>query len=191
MGKLIHFVHQSLDGYIEGPNGEFDWPVMGAQLSAYSRELTPEGTVFLYGRRVWEMMAAFWPEAEKLSDDPHDLAFAPLWRAAPKVVVSTTLTAAGFNTRIISGNPAEQIADMKGSGADLVLFGGAELAAHLTRHRVIDEYHVVVHPLLLGGGRPAFPAGAHRTGLELADTRPFDGRTVLLRYRLASSADEA
>ncbi|MDX3535693.1 dihydrofolate reductase family protein [Streptomyces sp. MB09-01] len=188
MGKLIHLVHQSLDGYIEGPDGEFDWPAMGPQLSAYSRELTPEGTVFLYGRKVWELMSGFWPKAEQYSQDPHDLAFAPLWRAAPKVVVSRTLTTAGFNAQIISDNVAEQINGLKESGQDLVLFGGAELAAHLTAHRVIDEYHVVTHPVLLGGGRPTFPAASQRTELELVGTRSFDGRSTLLRHQLTPPA---
>ncbi|WP_314614306.1 dihydrofolate reductase family protein [Streptomyces stackebrandtii] len=191
MGKLIHLVHQSLDGYIEGPNGEFDWPAMGPELSAYSQQLTPEGTVFLYGRKVWELMSGFWPNAEQYSQDPHDLAFAPVWRAAPKVVVSRTLETADHDTRIISENAAEQLATLKGSGTDLVLFGGADLAAHLTEHHLIDEYHVVVHPLLLGGGRPTFRPAEHRTALDLVETRTFDGRSTLLRHRLAAPADKA
>ncbi|WP_172384736.1 dihydrofolate reductase family protein [Streptomyces sp. MNP-20] len=189
MGKLTYLVHQSLDGYIEGPNGEFDWPAMGPELSAYSQQLTPEGTVFLYGRKVWELMAGFWPNAEQYSQDPHDRAFAPVWRQAPKVVVSRTLTSADFNTRIISEDPAQQITALKDAGTDLVLFGGSDLAAHLTEHRVIDEYHVVIHPLLLGTGRPAFPAATQRTALELTGTRSFDGRTTLLRHQLATDAD--
>ncbi|MFD8014812.1 dihydrofolate reductase family protein [Streptomyces sp. NPDC058955] len=182
MGKLIHFVHQSLDGFIEGPNGEFDWPAMGPELSAHSRELTPEGTVFLYGRKVWDLMSGFWPHAERYSQDPHDLAFAPVWRKAPKVVVSRTLRTADHNTRVVSGNVAAELTALKDAGHDLVLFGGSELAAHLTEHGVIDEYHVVVHPVLLGGGRPAFLPAASRTPLTLAETRTFDGRAVLLRH---------
>ncbi|MFH8253688.1 dihydrofolate reductase family protein [Streptomyces roseolus] len=190
MGKLIHFVHQSLDGYIEGPNGEFDWPAMGPDLSAHSRELTPEGTVFLYGRKVWDLMSGFWPQAERYSRDPHDLAFAPVWRKAPKVVVSRTLRQdtldedelgeAAHTTRVISDHAVEELTALKEAGHDLVLFGGSELAAHLTEHGVIDEYHVVVHPVLLGGGRPAFHPAPARTPLTLAGTRTFDGRAVLL-----------
>ncbi len=205
MGKLIHFVHQSLDGYIEGPNGEFDWPAMGPELSAHSAELTPEGTVFLYGRKVWDLMAGFWPQAERYSQDPHDLAFAPVWRKAPKIVVSRTLNEgalnegtlnegalgeaglgeaglgeAGLNTRVISENVVEELTALKEAGHDLVLFGGSELAAHLTEHGVIDEYHVVVHPVLLGGGRPAFQPASARTPLALTGTRTFDARAVLL-----------
>lgn len=195
MGKLIHFVHQSLDGYIEGPNGEFDWPAMGPELSAHARELTPEGTVFLYGRKVWDLMSGFWPQAERYSQDPHDLAFAPVWRRAPKIVVSRTLSEgalgegalgegfageAGLNARVISENVAEELTALKEAGHDLVLFGGSDLAAHLTEHGVIDEYHVVVHPVLLGGGRPAFHPAEARTPLALAGTRTFDARAVLL-----------
>lgn len=69
MRKIIHFVHTSLDGYIEGPGGEFDWPVMGPDLSAYSFSQRERADTFLYGRPVWEMMAGYWPNAESISDD--------------------------------------------------------------------------------------------------------------------------
>ena len=71
MGKLIHFVHQSLDGFIEGPNGEFGWPRMDPELSAYSQELSGGDKVFLYGRVVWDMMSNFWPKAEQSSTHEH------------------------------------------------------------------------------------------------------------------------
>lgn len=194
MGKLIHFVHQSLDGFIEGPNGEFDWPVMGPELSAYSQELTGGDKVFLYGRVVWDMMSNFWPNAEQYSDDPHDVAFAPVWRAAPKVVVSRTLEKADWNARVIGArgeDVAAELTALKESGATLVLFGGSELAGHLTEQGLIDEYRVFVHPVVLGGGRPAFRTPAHRLGLELVESRTFDGQVVLLRHRRATTAPEA
>ena len=186
MGKLIHFVHQSLDGFIEGPNGEFDWPLMGPELSAYSQELSGGGRTFLYGRVVWEMMANYWPNAEKYSTDEHDLAFAPLWREAPKVVVSRTLEKADWNTRVIGENAVEELTALKESGTTMVLFGGSELASHLTEHGVIDEYQVFVHPVLLGGGKPVFQPRGRRAGLELVESRTFDSQVVLLRHRRTS-----
>lgn len=185
MGKLIHFVHQSLDGFIEGPAGEFDWPRMGPQLSAYSQELTGADKVFLYGRVVWEMMSGFWPQAEQHSTDPHDLAYAPIWRAAPKVVVSSTLEKADWNTRVIGENVVEELTALKNSGVTLILFGGSTLAAYLTEQGLIDEYRIFVHPVVLGGGKPVFQQSSHRLGLELVESRVFDDQVVLLRHRRA------
>lgn len=181
MAELVHFVHQSLDGYIEGPGGEFDWPVMGPEMSRASRALGDRADAFLYGRAVWDMMSGYWPRAEEFSDDPHDLAFAPVWRDKPKVVVSRTLDRADWNTRVVDG--VEKVADLKAAGENLVLFGGSTLAADLTRHHLIDEYHVFVHPVVLGGGKPAFPAPVGRLGLTLVESRVLDSQAVLLRYR--------
>ena len=183
MGELIYFVHQSLDGFIEGPNGEFDWPMMGPELSAHSQELSRNGKTFLYGRVVWEMMANFWPNAEQHSTHEHDLAYAPLWRENPKVVVSRTLEKADWNTRVIGENAARELAALKEAGEALVLFGGSGLAAHLTEHGVVDEYQVVVHPVVLGGGKPVLPPAGRRFGLELVESRTLDSQVVLLRYR--------
>lgn len=160
MRKIIHFVHTSLDGNIEGPDGEFDWPAMGAELSDYSFSLTERADTFLYGRRVWEMMAGFWPDAESMSDDPHDLRFAPIWRAAPKVVFSRTVTDPGHGARVIDGsNLVEEVMALKSApGKDMLLTGGASLAGQLAAHGLIDEHHVVVHPVVLGGGRALFPS---------------------------------
>ncbi|MBB6550092.1 dihydrofolate reductase family protein [Nonomuraea rubra] len=188
MRKIIHFVHVSLDGYIEGPNGEFDWPVMGEELSAYSFSLMERADTFLYGRPVWEMMAGYWPDVEAISDHPHDLKFAPIWRSSPKIVVSRTLTEPGHGARVINGtNLVEQITALKSEpGKDLILMGGATLAAELTAHGLIDEHQVVVHPVLLGGGKPLFPASKQRLGLQLVDSRTFDAQNVLLCHRPAS-----
>ncbi|GAA4528028.1 dihydrofolate reductase family protein [Amycolatopsis samaneae] len=188
MREIVHLVHTSLDGYVEGPNGEFDWPVMGPELSAYSQALTDRSGTFAYGRRVWEMMAAYWPEAESHTDHPHDLAFAPVWRATPKVVFSRTLEKADWNTRVLGADLAAETAALKREpGGDIVLMGGAELAGALTGLGLIDEYLVVVHPVVLGGGKRAFPGATGRFGLELADSRVFDGQAVLLRYRRAEN----
>ncbi|MCP3800872.1 dihydrofolate reductase family protein [Allokutzneria sp. A3M-2-11 16] len=178
MTRIVHFVHQSADGFIHGPNGEFDWPMMGPELSAYSQSLTNSADAFLYGRVVWELMSSYWPKAEEYSTHEHDLAFAPVWRETPKVVVSRTLTEAGWNTRIV-GDVAE-LADL---GQKLVLFGGSDLAASLTERDMIDEYQVFVHPVVLGGGKPVFRDPGKRFSLKLAESRVFDAGVVLLRYQ--------
>lgn len=183
MRKIFHFVHQSLDGYIEGPNGEFDWPTMGPELSAYSLELDAQVDDILYGRAVWEMMSGFWPQAESISDHPHDVAYAPVWRAKSKIVVSSTLREADWNTRVISADVVGQLTALKQQpGQDIVLMGGQKLAVSLAGDGLIDEYRVVVHPVLLGGGRRLFDDGQKRRPLTLVESRIFDQNSVLLRY---------
>lgn len=182
MADLVYLVHTSLDGCVEGPAGEFDWPLMGPELSGYSNDLSERAATFAYGRRVWEMMSSYWPDAESISDHPHDLAFAPLWRKKPKLVFSRTLASAGWNTRIASGDLAEEVAEHKADG-DIVLMGGYALAAELGRRGLIDEYLVCVHPVVLGGDKRPFAEGAGRAELRLAETRTFDNAVVLLRYR--------
>ena len=182
MRKLIYYVHSSIDGYIEGPNGEFDWPLMGPELSAYSLAMDETVDTFLYGRVVWEMMSGFWPQAESTSDDPHDLAFAPVWRATPKVVFSRTLTSADWNATVVGGDLVGTVdALKKRDGKDLLLSGGSSLAGSLASLGLIDDYRVVVHPVVLGGGKRLLPVDG-RVGLSLAESRTFDGTTVLVRY---------
>ena len=185
MRKLIYFVHTSIDGFIDGPNGEFDWPEMGSELSAYSFSLQDRADTFVYGRVVWEMMSGFWPNGESMSTDEHDLAYAPVWRATPKVVFSRTLAGEDldWNTRVIGGDLVDEVTALKDQpGKDLLLMGGSRLAGSLTDLGLIDEHHVIVHPVVLGGGKPILPIGENRVNLRLADSRTFDGRTVLTRF---------
>ena len=186
MRKILYFVHTSVDGFIEGPNGEFDWPVMGPELSAYGKELNERSDVFLYGRVVWDMMSFYWPQAESMSDHPHDLEFAPLWRKMPKLVVSRTLKSADWNATVL-GSIDELAALKQQEGRDILLTGGSELAANLTAAGLIDEYHVVVHPLLLGGGKRLFPEGQDRHPLQLLESRVLDSRLVVLRHTRADN----
>jgi dihydrofolate reductase len=188
MNKIIYWVHASVDGFIDGPKGEFDWPVMGPELSAYSEGLGKRVDTLLFGRPVWQMMVGFWPNAEALSDDPHVAAFAPFWRATPKIVFSRTYQGDEWTSRVISANLGEEVAALKSrpGGRDMLLTGGAALAAALTELGVIDEYHVAVHPVVLGGGRQLFAAPEHRHNLRLVDSQTLDGRIVVSHYQLTS-----
>ncbi|MGJ6965733.1 dihydrofolate reductase family protein [Streptosporangium sp. G11] len=163
---------------------------MGPELSAYSFELNKRVDTFLYGRVVWEMMSGYWPHVESMSDDEHDLAFAPIWRETPKIVFSRTLRQADRDTRVIGENLAEEVTALKRlPGKDLLLSGGSNLAATLTELGLIDEYHIVVHPVVLGGGKQLFPTSKDRIGMRLTETRTFDSRTVLLHYRSAEQGE--
>jgi dihydrofolate reductase len=182
MRRIIYWVHSSLDGHIDGPNGEFDWPALGPELSAYSDALNNRVDTFLYGRVVWELMSGFWPHAESMSTDEHDLKFAPIWRKTPKIVFSRTMESVDWDACLISKNIAEEVAALKRQpGQDMLLTGGSILAATLTELGLIDEHHVIVHPVVLGGGKPLLNV-ADRIDLRLTESRTFDARTVLLRY---------
>jgi len=182
MRKIVYWVHTSIDGHIAGPNGEFDWPVMGPELSRYSEDLIDGVDTFLYGRKVWDLMSSYWPNAESVSDHPHDLAFAPIWRSMPKVVVSRTLTDPGWDTTVIGADLLAEVTELKSRpGKDILLTGGALLAAGLAAHGLLDEYHVAVHPVVLGGGPRVFPV-TERLNPTLLETRVCDGRIAVLRY---------
>ncbi|WP_433306030.1 dihydrofolate reductase family protein [Actinoplanes sp. CA-030573] len=183
MRKIIYWVHASIDGFVDGPNGEFDWPTMGPGLSAYSESLDERVDTLLFGRPVWEMMVGFWPNAESLSPDPHTLAFAPFWRATPKVVFSRSYAGDEWTERVIRDNLAAEVSALKAQpGKDMLLTGGAALAAELTRHGLIDEYHIAVHPVVLGGGRRLFGEPKERVTLRAEESRLVDGQVVVTRY---------
>jgi dihydrofolate reductase len=186
MRKIIYWVHTSVDGFVDGPNGEFDWPVMGPELSAYSDALDRRVDTLLFGRPVWQMMVGFWPNADEMSQDPHTVAFAPFWRATPKIVFSRSYPGDEWTDRVIRGDLLDEVGALKAQpGADLLLTGGSNLAAALTDLGLVDEYHIAVHPVVLGGGRKLFAEPKQRLNLRAADSRLLDGQVVVTSYHLA------
>jgi dihydrofolate reductase len=156
---------------------------MGPELSAYSESLDKRVDTLLFGRVVGEMMVGFWPNAESMSDDPHVASFAPFWRATPKVVVSRGYPGDDWTSRVVV---AEEVAALKDQpGGDLLLTGGAATAASLTSLGLIDEYHVAVHPVVLGGGRQLFTEPGQRRNLRLVDSRVVDGQVVVSQFQPA------
>lgn len=183
MRKIIYWVHTSVDGFVDGPGGEFDWPVLGPELSAYSDGLDRRVGTLLFGRPVWQMMVGFWPNAEAVSDDPHVARFAPFWRATPKIVFSRTYQGDEWTSRVISGDLRAQVSALKAQpGKDLLLTGGAELAGALTELGLVDEYHIAVHPVVLGGGRRLFAEPKQRLNLRAVGSRVLDGQVVVTQY---------
>jgi dihydrofolate reductase len=188
MRKIIYWVHTSIDGFIEGPNGEFDWAIFNSELAEYSYALDDRVDTFLYGRKVWEMMSGYWPQADSVDDDPHTLKFAPLWRATPKIVFSRTLSEADWNTRVVGDDLLGEVTALKQQpGKDLLLTGGVSLAGALTALNLIDEYHIAVHPVVLGGGKNLFAHPHTRLKLNLAESHTFESGVVVLDYRLAAT----
>jgi dihydrofolate reductase len=188
MAKVILWMQMSVDGFIEGPNGEFDWPVVRPELHRAFNERAKELGGLLYGRKVFEGMAAFWPTADEDPDvDENTAAFARLWRPIPKTVFSRTLVDPGWNATVVGDDVAGAVARLKaGAGGDLALLGGADIAATFIREGLVDEYLLFHHPVILGGGKRLFPSPADRVRLRLLEARTFDGGVVVHHYEPVS-----
>ena len=191
MRTVIYSMGVSLDCYIAGPDGN-DWGIPDAELHRFHNQQASELGLHVLGRRLYEVMA-FWetvddqqPSASAgLSDlDQAQLEFAPIWKRLPKLVFSKSLEAVEGNARLSRDDPVETVRALKEEDGGPIAVGGAELAATLTAHQLIDEYHLFVYPVALGGGRPFF-ADHTRVDLELLETRTFGNRVVYLRYRRA------
>ena len=185
MRKVIYSIGVSLDGFIAGPGGEIDWAAPDEELHRFHNEQTRELGAHLCGRRLYEEMV-FWETADRNpSAAEHEVEFARIWQALPKIVFSTTLTEVEGNARLATEGVREEVAKLRQQpGGDLAV-GGAGLAAGFTRLGLIDEYRLFVSPVVLGGGTPYFPPLEERIALELVETRTFGSRVVYLRYRRA------
>lgn len=174
----------SLDGYIEGPGGEFDWPAFDEEMQTFALEQAAGMGGFLFGRKVYEGMVAYWSDPSRFGEATElDLEYSRIWKPMPKVVFSRTLEHADWNTTVVADNIAEEVAKLKEQpGGDLVLFGGAEIAATFVRLGLIDEFWLFVHPVVLGGGKSLFPELEQRRKLRLLTTRTFGSGAVHLRY---------
>jgi dihydrofolate reductase len=185
VAKLIYSGITSLDGYVADKDGRFDWGVPDEEVHRFVNDLErPVGT-YLYGRRMYEVMVA-WETMHALADQPpFMLDFADLWRAADKIVYSRTLeTVASAKTRIERDFDPAAVRQMKASAARDITVGGADLAAQAIKAGLVDECHLFVSPVVVGGGTRFLP-DAVRLRLELLDERRFDNGVVHLRYRMS------
>jgi dihydrofolate reductase len=185
MRKLIYSMTVSLDGFIAGPHGEIDWSAPDEELHRFHNQQVREIGAHLCGRRLYEVMT-YWETADANPSAPdHELEFARIWKALPKIVFSKTLEKVEGNARLVRDGVAGEVAKLKEQpGKDLAV-GGAGLASSLIQAGLIDEYLLFVSPVVLGGGTPYFPALDERINLELVETRTFGSRVVYLRYRRA------
>ncbi|GAA5039992.1 dihydrofolate reductase family protein [Streptomyces siamensis] len=188
MPKIILMMSVSLDGFFEGPNREIDWHLVDEELHAHFNEEIRHMGALLSGRVTYELMAAFWPTADKDPDSPPTMVeFARIWRNIPKVVFSRTLERAEWHTTIVPQVVPESIRELKQRSLGDLGLGGAELAAEFMRHDLVDEFRVYVHPVLLGRGRRLFSETDSMTRLRLVESRPFGNGVVLLRYERADA----
>jgi dihydrofolate reductase len=182
---LVYSAIGSLDGYTEDAEGKIDWAAPDEEVFAFVNEQERGIGTYLYGRRMYETMR-YWETASLVGQSPAFRDFAAIWRAADKVVYSTTLQAASSaRTRIESRFDPAAVRALKARGD--VSVGGPALAAAAIKAGLVDEYRVFVTPVAVGGGTPAFPPGT-RVALDLVDQRRFASGVVYLRYRPAGMA---
>ncbi|MFI6866124.1 dihydrofolate reductase family protein [Nocardia sp. NPDC050406] len=180
MRKLIYDFTVSVDGYIKDSDGTIDWADPDEELHQFHNDRFRQLEVSLNGRHLYELMAAYWPY---VPDDasPIEREFGALWTEKPKVVFSRTLTEVAWNSRLVSDNVVEEVRKLKAEGDGTMEVGGANLAASLIPHNLIDEYQLFISPTILGGGTPMFPLLDKRLRLRLVETKHFN-TAVLLRY---------
>ena len=186
MGRLIYSALTSLDGYIADEEGNFDWAEPDEELHRVFNDMErPIGT-YLYGRRMYETMV-FWETAHTLADPPRYISdYAEIWQKANKIVYSTTLeSASSERTRIEREFDPIVVREMKATLADDISVGGPNLAARAFEAGLVDECHLFLNPVVVGGGNRALPK--HRLDLELVGERRFRNGVVHLHYRVVGS----
>ncbi|MFC9918711.1 dihydrofolate reductase family protein [Agromyces binzhouensis] len=183
MRRLHYGMNVSLDGYIATPGGDHDWSEPSDELFQWWLDEEKAISLFLYGRRLWETMNGYWPTGDQQPGaTPAEIEFARNWRDTPKLVFSSTIAEVDGNARLVTGDAVAEIARLKGEDGGPMRVGGAGIAAATMRSGLIDEYAIVTHPVLLGGGTPFFTALDDRVNLDLVETRTFPGGVVLTRY---------
>ncbi|MFE5759727.1 dihydrofolate reductase family protein [Streptomyces massasporeus] len=185
MRSVTYSMNVSLDGYIVGPDGGFDWSEPDAEVFRFWIDEIRQVDVHLLGRRLYETML-YWETADQDSSlDDAQLEWTALWNPLPKVVFSTTLTSVQGNARLASGGLSEEIERLRSEpGEGEIALGGATLAAQAAAAGLIDEYRAILYPVMVGGGIPFFPRDERRVDLELVETRTFSSGVVLLRHRV-------
>jgi len=185
MRNVTYSMGVSLDGYIVGPDGGFDWSAPDDEIFRFVTDEIRQVGVHLLGRRLYETML-YWETVDQ--DPPPDdalLEWAELWKALPRVVFSTTLSAVQGTSQLARRGLAEEIERWRAEPGDGdIAIGGATLAAEAAASGLIDEYRARVYPVLVGGGIPFFPRADRRVDLELVDARTFRSGVVYLRHRV-------
>jgi dihydrofolate reductase len=182
MARLIYSAITSLDGYVADEDGHFDWAAPDEEVHRFVNDVErPVGT-YLYGRRLYEVMV-YWETANTLADQPPFIQdFARIWQAADKIVYSKTLeTVSSARTRIERDFDPEAVRELKATAGRDLTVGGPDLAAQAIKAGLVDEYHLFLTPVVVGGGKQALPDGV-RFELDLLDERRFGNGVVHLHY---------
>ncbi len=181
MRKVVLFNLVTLDGFFAGPGGEIDWHNVDEEFNEFAIDQLNSMGGLLFGRVTYQLMASYWPTPDAVADDPM---VADKMNSLPKLVFSRTLESADWNnTRLVRGDAADEVAKLRQQpGKDLFIFGSADLASTLARSGLIDEYRLIVNPVVLGRGMPMFKGIDDRLDLKLLRTKTFRNGNVLLYY---------
>jgi dihydrofolate reductase len=184
MRKVIFFMLTSLDGYFEGPDRDINWHTVDEEFNEFAIQQTGEFGALLFGRITYELMAGYWPTEAAKRDDP---VIAGLMNSLPKIVFSKTLDNVEWdNTKLVKDDFVEEILKLKQQpGKDIAIFGSSDLAVACIEHGLIDEFRIMVNPVVLGDGKPLFKGIQNKLGLKLLKTKNFKSGNVLLYYEPA------
>jgi len=185
MRKIISFMHISLDGFVAGPKGEMNWIKVDQQLFDHVGKRIGGGDTALYGRKTYEMMEGYWPNAGKEPNaSKHDIEHSQWYNGVRKLVLSNTLKGASLeNTEVLNDNLEARLKEIRsGSGPDILLFGSPTATHSLMDLDLIDGYWLFVNPVVLGEGIALFKNGLKQQNLELVSTERFDSGVVELNY---------
>ena len=180
MRNIIVSNYVTLDGFFEGPNREIDWFVWDDEVEQYGIDLLDRIDTILFGRVTYELMAGYWPTTTE--ENP---AITQAMNSLPKIVFSRTLDHVSWNnSRLVKGDLRDEVLKLKeGPGKDIVIYGSGSIVAALTNVGLIDEYQMMVNPVILGSGKPMFQGVEKPVKLKLIRSRPFDIGNVLLYYQ--------
>jgi len=183
MGRLIYLMNVSLDGFVETPDRSLTWTIVDEELHSWFNDRERETAASIYGRRLYEVMAAYWPTAaDEPNATPVEREFAAIWNAKPKIVFSRSIGRVDWNSRLVQGDVAQVLADLRAEFDGDLDVGGPTLAAQFIERGLVDVYRLVVHPVILGAGTPYFPRLERPAGLRLTETRTFASGVVELGY---------
>ena len=183
MGKLIYLLNVSLDGFVETPTHSLEWATVDEELHSWFNDQTRTLDATLYGRRMYELMAGHWPTAEadpSATDVERD--FARIWNPMPKIVFSSSLEHVEHNARLVRGDVARVLEDVRREFEGDLDVGGPNLAGQFVRRGLVDEYRLVVHPVVLGAGTPFWPELDAPLRLRLIETQTFTSGVQLRSY---------
>ena len=183
MGRLIYLLNVSLDGYIETPDRGLDWATIDEESHQWFNDEMRSLDATLYGRRIYEGMAAHWPHAEEDPEiTPVEREYARIWNPLPKIVFSTTLDRVEHNSRLVSGDVGAVLDDVRREFDGDIGVAGPNLAGQFAQRGLVDEYRLVIHPVVLGAGTEYWPDLGEPLRLKLVDRKPFTSGLQMLAY---------
>jgi len=184
--KLVYLMNISLDGYVEDLNGSIDWTIIDDEIHQFFNDQEREMDIHLYGRHMYEVMHPYWSTFDEKPTSPAvEVEYARIWNSIPTIVFSHTLDPVDGNVTLMRDGLIEEVTRLKSQPGRFMNVGGPTLAASLIEAGLVDEFRSVIHPIVLGGGKPFLPKIDTPTHLRLVETRHFASGAVFLRYQRA------